>query len=96
MRVTRVNISTQLIQKEGGRLLAYGSMDFDNELRIEKIRVVKTLDGRILICMPSLLNNAGVRQDIVHPISKNLRQTINDVFIEELKRYRNEEIIPIQ
>lgn len=94
MKITRVNISTQLIQKEGGRLLAYGSIDFDDSLRIEKIRVVKTMDGRILVCMPSIMNNAGIRQDIVHPTCRHLRENINTTFLDELKRHRDGDMIP--
>ena len=86
MRITRVNLSTELAPKEGNRLIAFGSIDIDNELRIEFIRVVKTHDGRILVCMPSLLNSAGQHKDTVHPLNSLLRQSINEMIFQELKR----------
>lgn len=86
MRITRVNLSTEISQKEGGRLLAFGSIDLDNELRIEMIRIVKTHDGRILVCMPSLINSAGMHKDTVHPLNSGLRQSINEMVFEALKK----------
>lgn len=86
MKITRVNLSTELAQREGGRLLAFGSIDFENELRVEFVRVVKTHDGRILVCMPSLVNSAGQHKDTVHPLNPWLRQTINELVFNELKK----------
>lgn len=86
MRITKVNLNTEIAQKEGGRLLAFGSIDIEDELRIEFVRIVKTHDGRILVCMPSLVNSAGQHKDTVHPLNKYLRQSINEIVFNELQK----------
>ena len=84
MQITRVNLSTELVHKEGSRLIAFGSIDFEDELRIEFVRVVKAYDGRILVCMPQLVNVTGQHKDAVHPLSKNLRQIVNEAVFKAL------------
>lgn len=86
MEITKVSIRTNLTQREGGRLLAFGSIELDNALVIEHIRIVKTWDGRVLCCMPSIMTSAGIHKDAVHPKNKELRGRINDAIISELKR----------
>lgn len=88
MEITAVSIRTELTQRDGGRLLAFGSIEFDHSLVIEHIRVVKTWDGRVLVCMPSLITSAGTHKDCVHPVKRELRQKINDAIIAELKKER--------
>lgn len=86
MEITSVSLRTELVQRDGSRLIACGSVTLDNELRIEYIRVVKTNDGRFLVCMPSLVNGTGQHRDTVHPIKRTLREKINDSVLEELKK----------
>lgn len=88
MRVTRVNLRTDLMLREGSssRLIACGSVELDGELRIEYIRVVRTNDGRILVAMPSHRNSAGAHRDLVHPVVQKLRDEIHRAVMDEVTR----------
>lgn len=86
MKVTRVNLRTDLVERIGSRLLACGSVELDCELRIEYVRVVKTMDGRLLVAMPSRVNNAGMHRDTVHPITGRLRAEIDAAVLAEYRK----------
>jgi DNA-binding cell septation regulator SpoVG len=86
MHITSIKMRTELVQRNNSRLVACGSIELDHQLRIEYIRVVKTNDGRFLVCMPSLVNGAGQHRDTVHPTNPDLRKQINDRVMAEVKR----------
>jgi len=86
LRVTSVSLRTELVEREGSRLVAVGSVELDGQLRIEYIRVVRLSDGRFLVAMPSQVNNAGEHQDVVHPTTKWLRKMITDAVLDALSK----------
>lgn len=85
MRVTRVTLRTDLLERSGSKLVACGSVTLDGELRIEYIRVIRTTDGRLIVAMPSQRNGAGAHRDLVHPIVGRLRAEIDAAVIQEFQ-----------
>lgn len=86
MRVTSVSLSKDLIKKPGSNLLAFGHVILDDCLMINFVRVVRGFKGRMWVCMPSRLNNAGQHKDCVHPITREIRKHIEDEVLREYNR----------
>lgn len=83
MKVTHVRLNIDLLQRSGSRLLAVGSITLDGVFQVEYIRVVRRTDGTLLVAMPSQKNNAGSHQDVAHPVSRQLRDDINNTVLAE-------------
>ncbi len=88
IRVTAVNLRTELVEKPGSRLVAVGSVELSGEFRIEYIRVVRANDGRFLVAMPSRTNGIGAHRDVCHPISARLRKEIDAAVLNELGKIK--------
>lgn len=86
MRVTRVNLRTELVERPGSRIVAVGSIILDQELMIEYVRVVRAADGRFIVAMPSLVSTNGQHKDVIHPISSALRKKIDAAVLDELSK----------
>ncbi|MCD8328329.1 MAG: septation regulator SpoVG [Ruminococcus sp.] len=69
-----------------GRLKGVISVTFDGAFAVHDIKVVQG-DNRLFVAMPSRRDTSGVFRDIVHPISSEVREEIEDKI---LKAYREE------
>lgn len=92
-----MNISDIRIRKilQDGRLRAVVSMTVDDSLAVHDIKIVQG-DDRLFVAMPSRKDEAGVFRDIVHPISPNARNDIEEriiaVYEEHLSAQQNESL----
>ncbi len=79
MQITDVRL--RKVAKEG-KIRAIVSITMDNEFVIHDIRIIEGNNG-LFVAMPSRKNQDGEFRDIVHPISQECRQKIQDVIIEK-------------
>ena len=69
-----------------GRLRAVVSITIDNAIAIHDIKLVQG-DERMFVAMPSRREDSGVFRDIIHPISANVREKIEEQILEAYKEY---------
>ncbi len=69
-----------------GRLRAVVSITIDNAIAIHDIKLVQG-DERMFVAMPSRREDSGVFRDIIHPISSNVREEIEEKILEAYKNY---------
>jgi stage V sporulation protein G len=80
MTITNIKIR-KLTDDE--KMKAVASVTFDDELAVHDIKIIKGQD-RLFVAMPSRKTNDGRFIDVVHPITQELRNMMND---EILKAY---------
>ena len=83
-----MNITDIKIRKiiPDGRLRAIISITIDNMIAVHDIKVVQG-DERLFVAMPSRKDENGVFRDIVHPISPEARQLIENEILETYVRH---------
>lgn len=69
-----------------GRLRAVVSITIDNAIAIHDIKLVQG-DERMFVAMPSRREDSGVFRDIIHPISSNVREEIEEKILDAYKNY---------
>lgn len=83
MNITDIKIRKVIPE---GRLRAVISITIDEMLAIHDIKVVQG-DDRLFVAMPSRKDENGVFRDIVHPISAEGRQYVEDQILNAYHRY---------
>ena len=74
--MTITNIKVRKLIPDG-RLKGIISVIFDDAFAVHDIKVVQG-DGRLFVAMPSRRDDSGAFRDIVHPISSDVRQKIEE------------------
>lgn len=69
-----------------GRLRAVVSITIDNAIAIHDIKLVQG-DERMFVAMPSRREDSGVFRDIIHPISSNIREEIEEKILNAYQNY---------
>lgn len=69
-----------------GRLRAVVSITIDNAIAIHDIKLVQG-DERMFVAMPSRREDSGVFRDIIHPISSNIREEIEEKILNAYNDY---------
>ena len=69
-----------------GRLRAVVSITIDNAIAIHDIKLVQG-DERMFVAMPSRREESGAFRDIIHPISTNIREKIEEQILEAYNDY---------
>lgn len=69
-----------------GRLRAVVSITIDNAIAIHDIKLVQG-DERMFVAMPSRREDSGVFRDIIHPISSNVREEIEEKILHAYQDY---------
>lgn len=69
-----------------GRLRAVVSITIDNAIAIHDIKLVQG-DERMFVAMPSRREDSGIFRDIIHPISSNVREEIEEKILDAYKTY---------
>ncbi|MBQ8825541.1 MAG: septation regulator SpoVG [Oscillospiraceae bacterium] len=83
-----MNITDIKIRKiiPDGRLRAIISITIDDMLAIHDIKVVQG-DERIFVAMPSRKDENGIFRDVVHPISPDARQLVENQILDAYTRH---------
>lgn len=69
-----------------GRLRAVVSITIDNAIAIHDIKLVQG-DERMFVAMPSRREDSGIFRDIIHPISSNVREEIEEKILNAYQSY---------
>ncbi len=69
-----------------GRLRAVVSVTLDNAVAVHDIKIVQG-DDRLFVAMPSRREENGVYRDIIHPISTDMRGTLEKRIIEAYRQH---------
>ena len=69
-----------------GRLRAVVSITIDNAIAIHDIKLVQG-DERMFVAMPSRREESGIFRDIIHPISSNVREEIEEKILDAYQTY---------
>lgn len=69
-----------------GRLRAVVSITIDNAIAIHDIKLVQG-DERMFVAMPSRREDSGIFRDIIHPISSNVREEIEEKILTAYNEY---------
>lgn len=78
MNVT--NVRVKKIENKN-RLKAVATITFDECFVIHELRLIEGKNG-LFVAMPSKKNTQGEFRDVCHPITKDLRQQIEDAVIK--------------
>ncbi|MBR2921971.1 MAG: septation regulator SpoVG [Elusimicrobiaceae bacterium] len=85
MKITEIRIHLMTDQ----RLKAFASVTFDDCFVVRNMKLVNGAKG-VFLCMPSRKAADGTHKDIVHPITQEFRQYLEDqvlkAYEEELKK----------
>lgn len=69
-----------------GRLRAVVSITIDNAIAVHDIKLVQG-DERMFVAMPSRREDGGVFRDIIHPISSNAREKLEEEILDAYQKY---------
>ncbi len=69
-----------------GRLRAVVSITIDNAIAIHDIKLVQG-DERLFVAMPSRREDNGVFRDIIHPISSEVRDELEEKIVRAYENY---------
>ena len=82
MEITDVRV--RRVTKEG-KMKAFVSITIDNEFAVHDIKIVQG-DKRLFVAMPSRRDENGVFRDIVHPITAEAREEIEERVLKAFER----------
>lgn len=93
VNVTDVRVNVELNRDAQGfkgstgsqRLIAFASIEFDNQFIVSNIRVVKSEEGKVIVSMPSRLQFSGTYRDVAYPTKQELRNKINSSVISKVE-----------
>jgi len=83
MEITDIKIRKILTE---GRLRAVISITIDDMIAIHDIKIVNG-DERLFVAMPSRKDESGIFRDIIHPISPQAREIIENEILEAYRKY---------
>ena len=67
---------------DGGKLLAYVTVTFDDVLVVHNVKVIEGKSG-LFVAMPSRQLTNGEYKDVVHPITSSFRTLLQDKILSE-------------
>lgn len=73
-----------------GKMKAIVSVTLDNMLVIHDIKVIDGVE-KMFVAMPSRKNAEGEYKDIVHPITSQLRETLQSAILAKYEEVLNEQ-----
>ena len=85
MEVTSISVYPR--EKEGSRLKAFVDFTLDNCLAIKGAKIIEG-KTRIFVSMPGKINKFGKEENVVFPITKELRDKIENAIITEYDKIK--------
>ena len=83
MEVTKVRVNK--VNLEGSRLNGYATIELDDALEINNIRIIEG-KNRLFCAMPSRRTNNERFEDYVHPKNQETRDMIESKILEEYNK----------
>jgi len=87
LEVTEVKIT--LMNED--KLKAFANITLDNEFVIRDLKVINGKE-RYFVSMPNKRRKDGVFQDIAHPITREMRQKIEEAVLNEYTKVKNQNV----
>ncbi len=79
------DIKIRKISQEG-KMKAIVSVTFDNAFVVHDIKIIEGQD-KLFAAMPSRKASDGTYRDIVHPITSEMRETLQNAILEKYKEF---------
>ena len=76
MLLTHVKIRN--VENTGTRMLGFVSLTLDDMIVVHDIKILNGQDA-LFLAMPSRMKKTGEFSDVVHPIRKEVRKTLEDI-----------------
>jgi len=89
MEITNTRISL----RNEVKLKAYASITFDDCFVVRNLRVIEGKRG-LFVAMPSKKRKDGTHQDIAHPITKEMREKIENAVLGEYNKVVSQQQSP--
>lgn len=70
-----------------GKLKAIVSIVLDGEIAVHNIKIIQSNDTKLFIAMPNRKDENGVYRDIVHPLTADVRENLENVILTEYRHY---------
>ena len=86
MTITRINVN---IINEGA-LVAVCSFVIGNFLKVKNVRIIRRVDGHLIVAMPSVKNSVDEFMDVVFPIDKGSRHELERAILPRVKQQLQE------
>ena len=80
--ITRVNVNIV----NAGQLVAVCSFVVGNFIKVKNVRIIRRLDGHLIVAMPSVKNGVDEFVDVVHPIDKGARHSLERAILPKVKQ----------
>ncbi len=90
--MTITNIKVRKLLNEG-RLKGIISVTFDDAVAVHDIKVVQG-DERLFVAMPSRRDDSGTFRDIIHPISSDVRDELENQILSAYLKALEQENLP--
>jgi stage V sporulation protein G len=87
LRITEVRVSL----RDDAKLKAFASITLEDCFVIRGLKVIEGNNSRMFVAMPSRKRPDGRHQDLAHPITKEMRQAIEDVIIRTYNEVKAED-----
>lgn len=84
MSLEVTDVTVHPITSEDDRLLAFGSVVFEDEFVVHDMRLVRT-DSRVIVAMPNE-RHRGEFRDVAHPLNNACRERIRRALLAEYNR----------
>lgn len=82
-----IKVTNMLLCHNNDILKAVASVSINDEFAINKIRLIRRpFNSKLIVSMPSKLNNEGKYIDYVHPIRREVRKELERVILEKYKQ----------
>ncbi len=82
IRITEIRITP----KEDARLKAYASLTLDGVFVVRGLKIIEGKTGRLFVAMPSRKRPDGTYQDMVHPITSQCRNVLEQAVLDAYTR----------
>lgn len=82
MEITELRIRKVAGGDVGSKLCAYVTVTFDNCFVVHNVKIIDGKSG-LFIAMPSRKTSSGEYKDVVHPISPEFRNSIQERILSE-------------
>jgi len=89
MEITNTRISL----RNEAKLKAYASITFDDCFVVRNLRVIEGKKG-LFVAMPSKKRKDGTHQDIAHPITREMREKIENTVLDEYNKALSQQQSP--
>lgn len=91
MEITGIRIYPFDTTAAGGHVLAYADTEFDSELLVRGVRILRAKEGGEFIGFPSKKGKDKEYREVVRPLNRVFLEKIRDGVIDAYQKYAEED-----